>query len=100
MKGKKRINPIVLFIALSLAVLFSSTYSFYYPLASADFISRHPKIESFDQEMLQVCAASLKVYSLYHSSIIALHFINSLKEVSHSLCVASLLDQTVPVLRC
>jgi len=45
---------IILVITISLAISVSSAYVCYYTVASADFISHNPKLESFDQEFLSV----------------------------------------------
>jgi len=43
---------IILAIAILFAIPVSSTYTCYYTVAAADFLSRNPKFETFDQEFL------------------------------------------------
>ena len=49
---KRKPAGIFLIIAISLCLFLSSTYSQYYAMASADFISLRLKLENFDQEYL------------------------------------------------
>jgi len=58
-------EPIRIFLvtAISFFILVSFTYSRYYILASADFISLDLKLENFDQEYLSAAnQCELKVY--------------------------------------
>jgi len=56
-------KAIFLVITVSLSILVSLTYGRYYTLASADFLSRGLKLESFDQEYLSATNQSeLKVF--------------------------------------
>jgi hypothetical protein len=49
---KRKAIQVILVIAIALAIPLSSTYTIYYEVAAADFLSPDLKIEPFDQENL------------------------------------------------
>jgi hypothetical protein len=92
---------IFLVIAISFAVLLSSTYFCYYCLASADFVSHGLKFEIFDQDYLLAASVSkLKVFGPSSFFIISALCINSIKQIHLFLFLTSPLDQRTPILRC
>ncbi len=101
MKGKCQAPLIVALVFISLAFLLSSTFSFYYTVASADFISHLPKFESFDQDILTAASVSkFKAVGLHHFSITSVLRIDSIERISFFSFLTSSLDQRTPILRC
>jgi hypothetical protein len=99
-RGLKGIQ-IILVIAISLSVLASSTYSEYYTLAAADFLSADLNFEIYDQEIL--LAASQSELKSFGSSGVSSGFLlvpYLFAQSFHSFSQVLSLDQKTLILRC
>jgi hypothetical protein len=98
---KRMLIKIILIMAVSFVIPFSSAYFCYYSLVSADFISHGVKFETFDQEFLDTISVSrLKVFGSSSFSIISALCINPTEQIPLFPFLTYPLDQTTPILRC
>jgi hypothetical protein len=91
----------ILVVAISFAVLSSSACFCYYSVASADFISHQPKLETFDQEFLfAVSTTRLKISGPSSFSITSALGINPNKRIPLFPFLTSPSNQRTSILRC
>lgn len=91
----------ILVVAISFAVLSSSACFCYYSMASADFISHQPKLETFDQEFLfAVSTCRLKISGPSSFSVISALGINPIKWIPLFSFLTSPFNQRTSILRC
>jgi hypothetical protein len=91
----------ILVVAIAFAVLSSSTFFCYYSVASADFISHQPKLETFDQEFLfAVSTNRLKISGPSSFSGISALGIDLIKQIPLFPLLTSPFNQRTPILRC
>jgi hypothetical protein len=97
---KRKAIQIILVIAIALAIPMSSTYTIYYTVAAADFLSPDLKIEASDQENL--LASNLSKLKGSQSGV----FFNEFQLTPYLFGLPSLssqkssLDQKTIILRC
>jgi hypothetical protein len=98
---KRKALQTILIISISLAIPISSSFFFYYSLASADFISQSLKFETSDQEFLLAASVSrLKVFGSSSFSTLSALCINPINQIPLFTFLTSPFDQRTSILRC